>query len=102
MGIISATGGIQRGVDCMRSLIEQVGGQGMAEIIVSLSMTSAVLPNCYFPNLKQYGHACDSTKAVFIFDEEQGQFLPYMPLDTEPQFVMLKDLARALKTEIED
>ena len=63
------------------SLIERVGGIGMAEIIVSLVMTRSIMPNCYLPELKQYGHACSWSNALFVFDETKNQFLPYMPLD---------------------
>lgn len=80
------------------SLIEKVGGMGMAEIIVSLVMTKSVMPNCYLPELKVYGHACTYSNALFVFDEEQNQFLPYMPLDEAgDEYLMLADLNRELK-----
>ena len=39
------------------NLIQKVGGVGMAEMILSEALTSAVLPNCYFHDIKLYGHA---------------------------------------------
>ena len=75
------------------SLIQRVGGQGNAEIIVSLVFTKAILPNCYLLEEKRYGHACDINNALFVFDEDEGQFLPYMPLnEASEQYVMLSDL----------
>lgn len=82
------------------SLIQRVGGQGMAEIIVSLQMTRAILPNCYLTNEKAYGHVCTFTNAVFIFDEADNQFLPYAPLEAAHGVVMLKDLTEELKQEV--
>lgn len=81
------------------SLIQQVGGQGMAEIIISLQMTRAILPNCYLTNEKAYGHVCTFSNAVFIFDEADNQFLPYAPLEAAHGVVMLKDLADELKSK---
>lgn len=81
------------------SLIQRVGGQGMAEIIVSLQMTRAILPNCYLTNEKAYGHVCTFSNAVFIFDEADNQFLPYAPLEAAHGVVMLKDLADELKSK---
>lgn len=82
------------------SLIQRVGGQGMAEIIVSLQMTRAILPNCYLVNEKAYGHVCTFSNAVFIFDEADNQFLSYAPIEAAQGIVMLKDLAEELKQEV--
>lgn len=83
------------------SLVDVVGGQGNAEIIVSLQMTRAILPNCYLTNEKAYGHVCTFSDAVFIFDEEDNQFLPYAPLEAAHGVVMLKDLANELKSSVQ-
>ncbi|WP_407411602.1 hypothetical protein [Acinetobacter sp.] len=83
------------------SLIQRVGGQGMAEIIVSLQMTRAILPNCYLTNEKAYGHVCTFSNAVFIFDEADNQFLPYAPIEAAHGVVMLKDLADELKSNVQ-
>lgn len=74
------------------NLIQQVGGQGMAEIILSLSMTRAILPNCYLVNEKAYGHVCTFSGAVFIFNEEDNQFMPYAPIEAAHGVVMLSEL----------
>lgn len=80
------------------SLIQRVGGMDMAEIIVSLVMTKSVMPNCYLPEFKVYGHACSHSKALFVFDEDENQFLPYMPLEeASDEYLMLADLNRELK-----
>lgn len=83
------------------SLVDMVGGQGMAEIIVSLQMTRAILPNCYLVNEKAYGHVCTFSQAVFIFDEADNQFLPYAPIEAAHGVVMLKDLANELKSNVQ-
>ena len=80
------------------SLIQKVGDMGMAEIIISLVMTKAVMPNCYLPELKAYGHACNWSNALFVFDEHENQFLPYMPLDEAgDQYVRLDELKQEME-----
>ena len=56
-------------------LIQKVGGQGIAEIIVSQVMTNACFPNCYFPDKKVYGYADAEGHQVYFFDEESNQYL---------------------------
>ena len=83
------------------SLIQRVGSQGLAELVLSKVCTTAKDANCYLPDFKAYGHVCTFSNAVFIFDEADNQFLPYAPLEAAHGVVMLKDLADELKSKIQ-
>lgn len=81
------------------SLIQRVGGQGMAEIVISKVCTTAVDSNCYLPDFKAYGFA--SGDALYWYDEETGQYIQYAPAGyADELIVMLKDLAEELKQEV--
>ena len=73
------------------SLVDMVGGQGNAEIILSMQDTKAILPNCYLVNEKAYGHVWPCG-AVFIFNEVGEQFAPYAPYEVVAGLVMLSEL----------
>ncbi len=77
------------------SLIQKVGGQGIAEIILSQAITSAILPNCYFADLKAYGHVDEQDDVAYVFCEESKQYLAYKPA-TKTQYVLLRDLKREM------
>lgn len=57
------------------SLIQKVGGHGIAELIVSQVLTHAICPNCYFPDQKVYGFVDAEEGQIYFFDEESRQFL---------------------------
>lgn len=78
------------------SLIQRVGGQGMAEIVISKVCTTAVDSNCYLPDFKAYGFV--SQDGLYWYDEEQRQYIQYSPAGYgEDLIVMLKDLGHELR-----
>ena len=79
--------------------VELVGGIGMAEMILSQALTSAVLPNCYFHDIKLYGHVSDQDDAAYVFCEDTKQYLAYKPVkDAHGQYVLLKVLKRDVES----
>ena len=84
------------------NLIQKVGGVGMAEMILSEALTSAVLLNCYFHDIKLYGHASSHDDVAYVFCEDTKQYLAYKPVkDAQGQYVLLKDLKAELCGVIE-
>ena len=79
------------------SLIQKVGGHGIAELIVSQILTHAVCPNCYFPDRKVYGFMDADEGQIYFFDEESRQFLNAQEA-SEPlgEHVLLIDLKAEL------
>ncbi|RLL17989.1 hypothetical protein [Acinetobacter chengduensis] len=79
------------------NLIQKVGGVGMAEMILSEALTSAVLPNCYFHDIKLYGHVSDHDDVAYVFCEDTKQYLAYKPAkDACGEYVLLVDLKAEL------
>ncbi|WP_407412471.1 hypothetical protein [Acinetobacter sp.] len=73
------------------SLVEMVGGQGNAEIVISRAFTSSIGANCYLPECKAYGHSSEC--GLFWYDEDDRQFKKCNPTAV----VMLADLEKELK-----
>ena len=81
------------------SLIQRVGSQGMAEIVISKVCTTAVDSNCYLPDFKAYGFVAED--ALYWYHEETGQYIQYAPTGyAEDLIVMLEDLAKELKQQV--
>ena len=84
------------------NLIQKVGGVGMAEMILSKALTSAVLPDCYFHDITLYGHASSNDDVAYVFCEDTKQYLAYKPVqDAQGQYVLLKYLKAELCGVIE-
>lgn len=78
------------------SLIQRVGSQGMAELILSKVCTTAKDANCYLPDFKVYGHVMDGN--LYWYHEEMRQYVKYAPASyADELIVMLNDLADELK-----
>lgn len=78
-------------------MIERCGDIGMVEMIVSEILTRAIYPNCYFPELKQYGFVDADLDQVFYFDENSNQYLKYKSVEeSKHEYVMLIDLKAEL------
>ena len=79
------------------SLINMCGGQGPAELVANVALSKAILPDGYFPQLKKYFSVLDGH--IYMFNEEQREYLPYMDLDKAYlNIVWLKDLKAELKS----
>lgn len=73
------------------SLIQRVGSQGLAELVLSKVCTTAKDANCYLPDFKAYGHVMDGN--LYWYDEDDRQFKKCDPTTV----VMLVDLEKELK-----
>ena len=78
------------------SLIQRVGSQGLAELVLSKVCTTAKDANCYLPDFKAYGHVMDGN--LYWYHEEKRQYIQYAPEGyADDLIVMLNDLADELK-----
>lgn len=78
------------------TLIQKCGGLGQAELIASLVLTTAILPQGYIPKLKAYFSVLDGH--IFLYDEDHRQLLPFTGLNSfSAEIVILADLRNELK-----
>ena len=79
------------------SLIQRVGGHGLAELIISQILTNASCPNCYFPDKKVYGFVAAEEDQIYFFDEDSNQYLNCLDAsESLGEHVLLVDLKAEL------
>ena len=79
------------------SLIQRVGGHGLAERIISQILTNASCPNCYFPDKKVYGFVAAEEDQIYFFDEDSKQYLNCLDAsESLGEHVLLVDLKAEL------
>ena len=79
------------------SLIQKVGGRGVAELVISQILTNASCSNCYFPDRKVYGVGDAEEDQIYFFDEDSNQYLNCLDAsESLGEHVLLVDLKAEL------
>ena len=78
-------------------LINLCGGQGVDELVANVTLSKAILPDGYFPQLQKYFSVLDGH--IYMFNEDRSEYLSYMDLDKVYfDIVWLKELKAELKS----